>query len=63
MLYTPDRTTAPLIKDAIEFNLFLNPCKKLELNNGAPVYYINDGAEEVALVEFVFFAGKCVVDK
>ena len=53
----PNRTIAPNIKDAIEFNIPLKDCTRFNLSCGAPVYYINDGAEEVAMVEFVFNAG------
>lgn len=53
----PNRTIAPPIKDAINFEIKLKPCTRFSLSNGAPVYYINDGAEEVAMVEFVFNAG------
>ncbi|HET7115188.1 MAG TPA: pitrilysin family protein [Hanamia sp.] len=53
----PNRTIAPLIKDAINFNIKLSPYTLFSLSNGAPVYYINDGAEEVAMIEFVFNAG------
>lgn len=63
MIDTPDRTIAPPIKDAIEFNLLLKPCQNFALNNGAPVYYLNDGAEEVALLELVFYAGNSFENK
>lgn len=53
----PDRAIAPHIKDATEFDIKLNPYTRFTLSNGAPVYYINDGAEEVTMVEFVFNAG------
>jgi predicted Zn-dependent peptidase len=59
----PDRTIAPPIKDAISFNIKLKPCTRFSLSNGAPVYYMNDGAEEVAMVEFVFDAGNNFEDK
>lgn len=52
-----NRTIAPRIKDAIEYDLSLKPCEKYELKNGVPVYAISDGAEEVSMVEFVFYAG------
>lgn len=52
-----NRTIAPPIKDAIDFNIVLNPCTQYKLSNGTPLYYINDGAEEVAMVELVFTAG------
>ncbi|MEO8415096.1 MAG: pitrilysin family protein [Ginsengibacter sp.] len=58
-----DRTIPPPIKDAVDFNLTLNPCKKFLLTNGAPVYYINDGAEEVAMIELVFNAGNTFENK
>ncbi|MGH2562907.1 MAG: M16 family metallopeptidase [Ginsengibacter sp.] len=58
-----NRTVAPEIKDAVEFNLTLKPCQKFSLKNGAPVYYINDGTEEVALIEMVFNAGNSYENK
>ncbi|MEO9023159.1 MAG: pitrilysin family protein [Ginsengibacter sp.] len=59
----PDRTITPSIKDATEFDIKLKPCTRFSLSNGAPVYYINDGAEEVAMVEFVFSSGNNLEDK
>lgn len=53
----PNRNIAPPIKDAIEFQVKLAPCTCAKLNNGVPLYYINDGAEEVAQIDFVFYAG------
>ncbi|MCW3074982.1 MAG: peptidase [Flaviaesturariibacter sp.] len=52
-----DRTKTPFIKDAVDFNLQLKPYQKYVLNNGAEVYAIDAGAEEVVQVECVFFAG------
>ena len=52
-----NRTIAPSIKDAIDYKITLKPYTKFQLSNGAPVYYINDGAEEVAMIDFVFDAG------
>jgi len=52
-----NRTIAPPIKDAIDYTITLKPYTKFLLSNGAPVYYINDGAEEVAMIDFVFDAG------
>ncbi|MEP6846022.1 MAG: pitrilysin family protein [Panacibacter sp.] len=63
ILEMPDRTIAPPIKDGIDFNLSLKPCEKATLANGAPLYYINDGTEEVALIEFVFSAGNTFESK
>jgi predicted Zn-dependent peptidase len=59
----PDRTIAPIIKDAIEFDIHLKPYTLFLLSNGAPVYYINDGAEEVLMIEFVFKAGNSYENK
>src|SRR5664279_234235 len=58
-----NRTIAPPIKDAVEFNLTLKPYAKFSLSNGAPVYYINDGTEEVAVIEMVFNAGNSFENK
>jgi len=52
-----NRKTAPLIKDAVEFNLQLKPYQKFTLDNGVPVYSIDAGAQEVVQVELVFYAG------
>src|SRR6478672_9484576 len=52
-----NRTIAPPIKDAIDFNLSLKPFEKHTLNNGVPVYAVNAGAEEVLQLELVYYAG------
>lgn len=52
-----NRTIAPPIKDAIDFNLYLKPYQKFILDNGIEVYAIDAGAEEVVQVEWVFYAG------
>ncbi|MGZ3958994.1 MAG: M16 family metallopeptidase, partial [Flavisolibacter sp.] len=52
-----NRTDAPPIKDAVAFDLSLKPYEKHTLNNGAAVYTIDAGAEEVLQVEWVFYAG------
>lgn len=59
----PDRRIAPPIKDAIEFDIKLAPYIKFTLSNGAPVYYINDGAEEVAMIDFIFKSGNTYENK
>ena len=56
-MITMNRKTAPLIKDAIEFNLTLKPYQHFTLNNGVPVYCIDAGAQEVVQAELVFYAG------
>jgi predicted Zn-dependent peptidase len=58
-----DRTHPPPIKDAIEFNLTLKPCQEYLLKNGAKAYYINDGAEEVTMIEWIFDAGNSYENK
>lgn len=52
-----DRTIAPQIKDAVDFNLQLKQSEQFTLDNGIPVYSISAGAQEVTLVELVFEAG------
>lgn len=52
-----NRSSAPAIKDAIEFDLKLKPYEKFLLDNGVEVYAINTGAEEVLQAEWVFYAG------
>lgn len=58
-----NRTIAPPIKDAIDFNLQLKPYTKFILDNGVPVYAIDAGAEEVLQVEWVFGAGNWFEEK
>jgi len=58
-----NRKISPPIKDAVEFNIILKPYQKFFLGNGAPVYYINDGAEEVVMIELVFNAGNSFENK
>jgi len=58
-----NRTIAPPITDAVNFHLDLKPYEKITLDNGVPVYAINAGAEEVLMVELVFFAGNSFEEK
>ncbi|HMG68272.1 MAG TPA: pitrilysin family protein [Chitinophagaceae bacterium] len=58
-----DRSVAPKIVDAVDFNLHLKPYKKLILSNGVEVYTINASAEEVMMVEWVYYAGDCYEEK
>ncbi|HJS53291.1 MAG TPA: pitrilysin family protein [Chitinophagaceae bacterium] len=62
-LLTIDRKIAPPIVDAVNFHLELKPYEKNTLDNGVPVYAINAGAEEVLLVEMVFFSGNSFEEK
>jgi zinc protease len=58
-----NRKKAPVIKDAVDFNLKLKPYEKYNLDNGAPVYTINAGAEDVLQVEWVFYSGNWFENK
>jgi len=53
----PDRSIAPVIVDAVDFNPKLQPCEKWTLKNGVEVYSVNAGAEELMSLELVFYAG------
>lgn len=52
-----NRTTAPSITDAVSFNLSLKPCDRYTLDNQTPVYAIHAGAQDVVMIEWVFYAG------
>ncbi len=54
---TLNRTEAPKIFDAVEFDLKLKEANKFTLDNGVEVYSIDAGAQEVVMVEMVFYAG------
>ncbi len=58
-----NRTIAPPIKDPIELDLKLQPYEHVTLDNGVPVYTINAGAQEVTLIEMVFYAGNWYEDQ
>lgn len=52
-----NRTTAPSITDAVSFNLSLKPCDRYTFDNQTPVYAIHAGAQDVVMIEWVFYAG------
>lgn len=54
---TLNRKQPPVIKDAVDLSLKLKPYEKHVLNNGADVYVIDAGAEDVLQLEWVFYAG------
>ena len=58
-----DRNLAPEIVDAVDFDLRLKPYQKYILKNGVEVYAINAGAEEVMMVEWVYYAGDWYEEK
>jgi len=58
-----NRKKTPTILDAVDFNLQLKPCNHFTLDNAVPVYAIDAGAEEVLMLEFVFYAGNWQEEK
>jgi predicted Zn-dependent peptidase len=58
-----NRKNAPAIVDPVQFQLQLKPYEKFTLDNGVPVYAVDAGAEEVMMVELVFFSGNCFETK
>ena len=52
-----NRTIAPEIVDAVNFNLQLKKAEKFTLANGVDVYAVNAGNEDVISFEWVFYAG------
>ncbi|MBA2328842.1 MAG: insulinase family protein [Flavisolibacter sp.] len=58
-----NRKEPPPIHDAVEFNLTLKPYEKYVLRNGVDVYAINAGAEDVVLVDCVYYAGNWFEEK
>lgn len=58
-----DRTQAPHIKDAVDFDIQLKPYQKFSLDNGVEVYAYEGGAEEVMSLEMVFYAGNSFENK
>lgn len=58
-----NRTTAPDIKQPIEFDIELPPCKKYTLSNGVEVYAVDMGSEDVLMLNWVFYAGNAFEEK
>src|SRR5687767_11116096 len=58
-----NRKKAPVIVDAVDFNLHLKPASIYKLDNGVDVYSVNAGAEDVLSIEWVFFAGNWYEDQ
>ena len=58
-----DRTIAPEIVDAVDFDLHLKPFQKYVLKNGVEVYAFDAGAEEVMMLELVYYAGDWYEEK
>lgn len=58
-----NRTKAPGITDPVNFHLLLKPYTKFVLKNGIEVYTVDAGAEELLMIEWVFYAGNWFEDK
>lgn len=58
-----NRTSAPEIIDAVNMQLQLPAYEHFALDNGVPVYTIDAGAQEVILIEWVFYAGNWYEEK
>jgi predicted Zn-dependent peptidase len=59
----PDRSLAPEIKDAVEYNIELKRPDTFHLDNGVKVYNVHAGTEEVVQIEWVFKAGNWFDEK
>lgn len=63
MTQTLNRTQAPPIKNTVDLDLTLKPYDKFTLHNGASVYAVDAGAEDVLQIEWVFYAGNWFEEK
>lgn len=52
-----NRTIAPPIKDAVDFDIKLKPYEQFKLDNGIPVYVMKSDEQETLQLELVFPAG------
>ena len=59
----PNRTIAPKITNAVDFQLTLPPYKKYTLKNGVHVYAIDLGELDTLMVNLVFTAGNWFEEK
>lgn len=58
-----NRSEAPYIKDAVEYQIDLKKPEKFKLDNGVDVYNVQAGTEEVVQIEWVFKAGNWFEEK
>ena len=58
-----NRKSAPDIIDAVDMKLQLKPYDFFTLDNGVPVYSIDAGAQDVLMIEWVFYAGNWYEEK
>jgi predicted Zn-dependent peptidase len=52
-----DRTKAPAIHDAVEFDYKLQPITQAQLSNGLVLYWLNAGVQDVVEIDWVFPGG------
>ncbi len=52
-----NRTIAPPVFDALDFNFILPPCNHTTGGNGVPVYWLHAGEQEVVQIDWVFSGG------
>src|SRR5438128_2356325 len=62
-IQTINRAIAPEIVDAVNFQLQLKPYTKFVLKNGIEVYTVDVGAEELMMIEWVFYDGNWFEEK
>jgi predicted Zn-dependent peptidase len=58
-----NRTQAPRLKDAVDYNLTLKPYRFSRLSNGVEVYAVDAGPQDVLQLELVFDAGNAFEDQ
>ncbi len=58
-----NRLIAPETIDAVHMKLQLKPYEHFTLDNGVPVYSIDAGAQDVLMLEWVFYAGNWYEEK
>jgi predicted Zn-dependent peptidase len=58
-----NRKESPAIIDSVDLDLQLRKADAFTLDNGVPVYAINAGAQDVVMIEFVFYAGNWYEEK
>ena len=54
---TLDRTVAPVIHDAVDFDFKLPPINTVDLSNGLKMHWIDAGVQELVQVDWVFPGG------
>ncbi len=58
-----NRSVEPAIHEAVDLDIQLKPYTNFTLDNGVQVYAVDAGAEEVVMVEWVFYAGNWYEEK